>query len=676
MIIQTQQFLQNRSFLLKLLQYKVKEYYCSVSLLDFQTEKILSRLEGKIVSGSFNNAANSPTRRTGSFSLIFDKNEYKTKFNTIGIDKKIDFAVGIKNPMKHIADYADYGDILWFPQGIYIITDYSISVSTSSVTSSVKLIDKMGKLNGTCGGTIPSSVSLHDRIYIDKEGNEIVEYPLIKEIIFELVHHYGGEDPSRIIIEDIPNSGRMVVNYQGEQPIHIQKVKEDNQFGLQFQIGGEPPEGYSTYQKNNLIGYLETDLTYPGELIQKGGTVVTQVLDTLAKTLGNYEYFYDVYGNFHFRQNKNFQATGNTPLNFDVAGDYRLQNLYLPKYTDYQFLNEFSDMNLVTQFSTQPKFDNIKNDFICWGTKTSKANSSTTGLACYHLAIDERPKDSIEALCHKNIYEIRDENDQVTGYTTETDTKYLYASSLDSKFNTKEYQFNWREELYRRALITYGTSTEGSAYDEELLANWRDIYDPDNNDFKTEWEENFDKNLEPWYGYNPKVRIAPNKILYWLDLLDGSQFFNQFSVNKIGRRTKVIENSQTNEIFSKEIPDIVFIENTDNIEKLNENITYYRSIGQEFCIINSTIKSSFSFESSLSTCYEEIRSMFYNNLIYNTSINLTTIPIFYFDVNSIIRLNFADYGVIGDYVINSISWQIGSQMNTMSLQLNEAITII
>lgn len=67
--------------------------------------------------------------------------------------------------------------------------------------------------------------------------------------------------------------------------------------------------------------------------------------------------------------------------------------------------------------------------------------------------------------------------------------------------------------------------------------------------------------------------------------------------------------------------------------------------------------------------------MLYNNLIYNASVSLTCIPIFYLNVNKVVRLNFSQLGIVGDYVINSISWQIGGS-NTMSLGLNEAIVMV
>lgn len=67
--------------------------------------------------------------------------------------------------------------------------------------------------------------------------------------------------------------------------------------------------------------------------------------------------------------------------------------------------------------------------------------------------------------------------------------------------------------------------------------------------------------------------------------------------------------------------------------------------------------------------------MLYNNLIYNASASLTCIPIFYLDVNKVVHLNFPDMGVVGDFVINSISMQLGSNP-TMNLSLNQAIVMI
>jgi len=51
--------------------------------------------------------------------------------------------------------------------------------------------------------------------------------------------------------------------------------------------------------------------------------------------------------------------------------------------------------------------------------------------------------------------------------------------------------------------------------------------------------------------------------------------------------------------------------------------------------------------------------MMYETLIYNTQVTVTTLPLFYFDVNKILRLNYPDLGISGDFVITNVSWALG-----------------
>jgi hypothetical protein len=63
------------------------------------------------------------------------------------------------------------------------------------------------------------------------------------------------------------------------------------------------------YSTGMDIGYIYTDFTYPGELIGDAGDTVCDILDTIKSTLGNYEYFYDIDGNFVFQEIKNYLNT-------------------------------------------------------------------------------------------------------------------------------------------------------------------------------------------------------------------------------------------------------------------------------------------------------------------------------------------------------------------------------
>lgn len=680
-------FQQDRAFLLKLNEYKIKKYYAKILILDFETENPLMTFQGKIINGNINASSTSPVRKTGNLTMIVDEDVFQAIFsnNLMANDKKISLSIGIENPFYYDPIYQNYGKELYFQQGIFIITGISNSISNGNNTISMNFIDKMGNLNGVCGGILPATTSFHEAYIQQPNGDVLIEYPLIKDIVFEAVHHFGGEHPSRILIEDIPDNGLKVIKYIGNTPINFKKNTDVGKSGMDFIIKNPPVVGYNeVYYKNNYIGYSETPLTYPGELILKEGSSVAALLDQIVQVLGNYEYFYDEFGIFHFRQIKNFQATGKTPLNYDDtdSSNKELQKLYFPRYLDNEYYNEFSDSRMIISAQFNPKLDNIKNDFIVWGTKDS--GTSISSAVRYHLAIDTKPKDifnavqtDLNSLCHKNIFvEKNDDTGEIIRYTTvENEKTHLFAKRLDDIFSDSKYWFNWREELYRKALLAYGSSQRGSYYDEELLAEWRNLYDPENVEFKSDWENQF--GIGSWGGYNPLVKTAPNTLRYWLDIIDSETAnIGKYSVQRIGRRSKVIENSKINEIFPPDIPAVVFIENSGNLEKDVSKAEYYAKRGQGYSFVTKDTMGYFSYQDSFGSCYEDIRSFLYQNLIYNCSLQLNCIPILYLKVNSLVNINLKDLGIFGDYQINSIAYQFGINDSTMNIQLNEAITII
>jgi len=49
-------------------------------------------------------------------------------------------------------------------------------------------------------------------------------------------------------------------------------------------------------------GYRLTDLTYAGDLILNVGDTITSLLDKIVAMLGEYEYYFDLDGNFIFQR--------------------------------------------------------------------------------------------------------------------------------------------------------------------------------------------------------------------------------------------------------------------------------------------------------------------------------------------------------------------------------------
>jgi hypothetical protein len=66
-----------------------------------------------------------------------------------------------------------YPDIIWFNQGIYLITSFNTSQSASSYNISIQGKDKMCLLNGDLGGDLPASV--------DFGQEEIITYSYNKQ---------------------------------------------------------------------------------------------------------------------------------------------------------------------------------------------------------------------------------------------------------------------------------------------------------------------------------------------------------------------------------------------------------------------------------------------------------------------------------------------------------------
>jgi hypothetical protein len=53
---------------------------------------------------------------------------------------------------------------------------------------------------------------------------------------------------------------------------------------------------------NDTIGYQYTDFTYPSkdDFVSNAGETITSALDKIKNAIGNYEYFFDIDGVFHF----------------------------------------------------------------------------------------------------------------------------------------------------------------------------------------------------------------------------------------------------------------------------------------------------------------------------------------------------------------------------------------
>lgn len=630
------EYLNDMDFLTQLDKLHMRVQYAKIILLSFKDEEPIKEIQGSITSGNLSVNGSSAIRRTINLTMLasIDNSNLEDIDNEISINKKIKVLIGYDNPLK---SYKNYGDIIWFPCGLFVLSSANISRSTSGWNISITGKDKMCLLDGTAGGTLPASVTFHESLVQLDNGDVEIQYPTIFQIIYEAVNHWGGEAIENIIITDIDEEIKMLVRYMGDKPVYFSNDYQS----LSFEAREDYPHMFSYGQD---AGYKYTDFTYPGELVLNAGDTVVTLLDKIVSTLGNYEYFYNIDGKFVFQEIKNYLNTGSPLLELSPED-------YVRSYNNAKFLYSLTDLDTTTAITRNPKYDNVKNDFYVWGKR--KTSTGVEVSIRYHLAIDDKP--DID-LAMQNMWEVKDkESNLIVRYDFNTLDDYSVDDYTVTLVGTPCDE--WREELYRRALnAQVSNSVYDNYYDSELIAEWRNLYNPMN------------KNWDATNHWNPDVFNDPGSINFWLDFIDTSSALGKYSIKNIGRRTKVVNNNDIKTVYNSEVPDVVFIEGLDQ-----DLIVKYQGIGQRFFILTNEYYDMFSISTTGTSCFDQIREMMYQNLCYNTTISLTCLPKYYIEPNNIIRVEDKDSNIYGNYQITQYSLPL-TYNGTMSITATEVLT--
>ena len=523
------------NFLRQLDENRNKSYFARISILDMDENPIQS-IEGRVLPGSsISIVGNSSVRRTCNISLVADKeeNDLTDIDNLLSINKKIKIFVAMEKDLDYINDIiyinnsnelpyiGDFGkvyinrsdlscqywdgqkyisiksiydydkNIIWFPMGVFVISQPTITNDANSYNISLTCKDKMALLNGELGGNLPTSVTFHEYdqtvgnldVFYNKPGTpktigELVENPneynvytykysygdaswtkkyrwtkkygwqelsieqeeneeekesenkeedksfkagtivpvpnLIYDIIQTAVANYGHESLAKIIINDVPREIKQIVRYVGNTSLYY------NTATSQYTLDEENITGEGTwkaFQYNDDVGYVYTNFIYPGELVTNIGDNVCTVLDKIINTLGNYEYFYDIDGNFIFQEKRNYLNNSYNPLKNQynakpyyidnnkegVNGEPSIQmsendlkligkeNYKIDIYGDQKSVYTFNEGNgLIISYNNTPDYTNIKNDYHIWGK-----NPNSSNVIHYHIAIKDIPQKTV-----------------------------------------------------------------------------------------------------------------------------------------------------------------------------------------------------------------------------------------------------------------------------------------
>ena len=664
-------------FLRQLDLENVKVYYVKILVLD-KNEIPIRAIQGRVSGGNISINGNSAVRRAGSITFLAEskENDLSDVDNLLALNKRIKILIGIEN---NIDDH--YDKIIWFNQGIFIITNPSLQHTTSSsVTISLQFKDKMCLLNGECGGGLPTSVTFHeyDQIvgYDDNDGQGYDAFPLnpnnytvylvngtcymwdpttgwdesstdmvgeivpipqrIFDIIQTLVCNYGNEALSNIIINDVPLQLKASVRYVGSNTLYFNE--KNRVYTLNEEDTKAEQDEWIPFNYNEDCGYIYTDFTYPGELVSSIGENICSILEKIKNALGNYEYFYDVDGRFIFQEIKNNLNTSYQPIQTLDKNGFLLDNsnYYVDFSRTSNSIYTFDEGSaLISSYSNSPNYQNIKNDYHIWGMNEDK-------LAIhYHLAIKEKPLEPYEP------WEVVNEVDEYGNYTGRIrlpkigETGYSYVAK------------DWRAELYLQGLQKQALQQRPDIYEQELLDLFDSIYNMREQKFKVDLVNH------------------PNDLLYWFDYIDPSLLFDK-SIDVIGTKILSQQNDKIIKLYDTDIPDIVMIDLNAPAISQQSIRDKCEEIGQSFSQVSHNVYNNIAIGTVGYTAQETMRDALYQYTNYNGSISLTSIPIYYLDVNSRITVLDKVSGISGDYIINSINLPLDAK-NNMTISASEVL---
>ena len=822
----------SEEFLEQLNRYKHKVVYAKVTALSFD-EAPIETIEGRITSGSINVDGNSAVRRTCQFSIVADNFDYRDYI--WGAKTKFKLEIGLHNFIN-----SQYEDIIWFPQGIFVISSFNVSRSATNFTLSISGKDKMCLLNGEFGGSIESAVDFGSIEEESSDGVWTIRKIPIKEIIRNMIHVYAKEPYHNIIINDLDTYGIELLEYRYDIPLYLyRKVNNlayenaliessEKKFWIQKDgawknislkdltpsdleplittLNNEDIEPTKVYESNNsngqayyftkveygqTAGYKETDLIYPGDLITKVGDSITSVLDKLKNMLVEFEYFYNLYGQFVFQKKQSFTSIM-WSMGDSVTEDKMPEIVAANQMISYNFTNH----ELFTAFNNNPNIGNLKNDYSVWGTRRSisgqelpvhlryaidnkptyyKAFDGTTYIASeiadydtetqnvistdwreiiYQMALDyykynNDPNHNYEAELRENngnlyptgrtgyeqyytdlegfwrqLYYPLINSDYSTAQSAYADaqaavnqlTELIYGKKVDSYLNNIGGLENDLSKLVEKmkesddaakALIHYWmTKTEKPSYvedDDSWLSPKYGITVPNSevslyyNILQTKYfqEKNNLKNKqkeldtkkskyeslkskveEQFYVadeykgtkrmyWNKNVFEFPSSLDFWFDFLDTNGPLSKYCVRNIGSRPKAIQDTNVKSIYFRETPDIVYVPNSQEYE----NLSGYKVIQAP------GIESMFRISAQGKSAKERLDELLYQHTHCAETATITTIPIYYLQPNTRIKVVDEKSHLNGDYIINKISVPL-TYNGTMSLTITKAVNDI
>lgn len=671
------------NFLKELDHYPHKVTHIKLTALDLNDIPV-ERIEGVATGGSITVDGKSSMQRTCQISLVSDGTHPFTEAYW-ALKNKIKLEVGLENYIDN-----SYPPIIWFEMGVYFIKSFGkTEQANGQIQINLQGQDKMSKLNGQLGGVLTAELNATVVDITDKGRFSHTAQIELKDAIFDLVCREGRERPENIIIQDLDDGGWELWEYKGNKPLYyiykpgeagakgqIIQMTNDQKTSVKIVDGGwvniseipnyrlmqdlmtssssgnEPTKiKYGSINcevikidPKQTAGYRPIPLYYNDKagLIGAVGTTIDNLIDKIKQMLGDFEYFYNLQGRFVFRKKKTYVNELFSPIN----GELGIQ----PTMTVSPYAYEFEDKSLFTSYSAPPNIENIKNDFAVWGERVGVSGVKLPIHA--RCAIDKKPTTYTSPVWEENT-------PQITYSTDDYDWRELiYQMASDyNKYNTKDKNFINKISDANQWIKDNGGMTGYEQYYTDLLGFWRQLYNPNGG---LEFYPSSAGDKKYW---NKDVFENPKSIFFWFDFLeaDPSTPLGKCSVREIGQRAKAENNSSCTSIYNAPTPEVQFVVMSD--PRLDDSMDFTP------IFIQDSITSSFAKSAQGLSCIEKINELIFNHCNFAETLQITSIPIYYLQPNTRIR-------VLGqDYILNSISYNLtnGGTMNISGTKIEERL---
>lgn len=620
--------------------------YTALEVFD-NNMKFLDRIEGEATGGTLSVTNQSSVRRSGSLNLLVPEygiiespldimHEVTNMETLISMNKIVRVWKGIEDTFNMYPAFAQEGKF-WFNMGTFLMSNASVTYNNQGIQVSLKLNDKMARLNGEAGGTIASEVQHSPLEEMNSAGQIETTLPRIKDIVTTLLKDFGALKDSEYGdgMPAIEESYNAVMRWEGTGSLAIQKTTEEV-----IRIARAPvsiPSGWTIVKSGEYLGYKKLPLRYPSAsdkpFTTEAGVTVTAALDTIKNKLGNYEQYFDTEGKYFFKPIDNYLTEGSPAEDIVTA----LADSYLYKIKEDLSVYSLRDSKIVTAYTNAPQYNQIKNDFMVIG----KDPDSELPLR-YHIAL-ERGIQAGESR-YWQVVMVKDKDKDI-------------MRAYSAVENSEDYNVDCGDNYRLKKYLTIIRDNDQTAFGKEIREEFPKMFNLET----LEWK------------FDPKG-AGRDGLLYWFDILDTRSDslptdVSQFGVETIGRRTKVLKDDAINCLFTPKYPDLQ-LDGEWVFGTLSTDGTFTED-GAARAEIEDKILEGITKVPAI----DYLRAALHQYLSYNESITINAVPIYHLDVNQIIYVENNESDIQGNYIIESISYPLNFD-GLMTINAKKLMTMV